>query len=160
FIIGAGFSVYQGVSTIIQGESDSSPPFVGYLVIGLSACVEAVSLAQANRRGDRGAAPADHSLPGYLPRPPRPPASSARLEDTAPLIGLGLALAGLILRQVTGSDLWDGLAALLIGALLIAVAVELARTNVGLLIGKQANPGLVDEIRDELTAQPEVLSVV
>jgi cation diffusion facilitator family transporter len=160
FIVGAGFSVYQGVSTILGGESDSSAPIVGYVVIGLSACVETVSLVQASGRVRREAARTDQSVPAYVRDPDDPTVKSVLLEDTAALIGLGLALAGLVLRQVTGSDFWDGLAALLIGVLLVAAAFELARTNVGLLIGKQAHPGLVDEIRNLLAAQPEVASVV
>ena len=56
--------------------------------------------------------------------------------------------------------MWDGIAALAIAALLIVVAFELARTNIGLLIGKQANPVLVEDIRSCLREQPEVLSVV
>ena len=68
------------------------------------------------------------------------------LEDSAAIVGLLLATLGLVLRQVTGSDVWDGIAALSIAALLIVAAFELARTNMGLLIGKQANPALVADI--------------
>jgi divalent metal cation (Fe/Co/Zn/Cd) transporter len=70
------------------------------------------------------------------------------------------AAAGLVLRQVTGNSVWDGIAALAIAVVLNVVAFELARTNVGLLIGKQANPKLVRAISDCLEVQPEVLSVV
>jgi divalent metal cation (Fe/Co/Zn/Cd) transporter len=82
------------------------------------------------------------------------------LEDSGALIGLAFAAVGLVLRQVTGNSMWDGIAALAIAALLIVIAFELARTNVGLLIGKQASPKLVEDIRASLDEQPDVLSVV
>jgi len=160
FIVGAGFSVYQGLTTILSGESDSSPPVVGYVVIGLSAAVEAVSLVQAGRNVKQEARRTDQAVPAYVRDPDDPTVKSVLLEDIAALTGLGLALAGLVLREVTGHDAWDGIAALAIGALLIVAAFDLARTNVGLLIGKQAHPGLVDAVRELIEAQPEVTSVI
>jgi len=130
------------------------------VVIGLSALVETVSLMQASGRVKREAKRSDQSVGAYVRDPDDPTVKSVLLEDVAALTGLGLALAGLVLRQVTGSDVWDGVAALAIGALLIVAAFELARTNVGRLIGKQAHPGLVEDIRALLADQPEVLSVV
>ena len=53
-------------------------------------------------------------------------------EDSAALVGLVLAALGLFLEQVTGDALWDGLAAILIGLLLVVVASTLARANVSL----------------------------
>jgi cation diffusion facilitator family transporter len=160
FTLGAGFSIYQGISTIVAGESDTSSPYLGYIVIVLSAIVEGSSLWQAVRRTRRESARTSMSVGAYVRDPDDPTVKSVVLEDSAALIGLGIAAAGLLLRQLTGDDLWDGIAALAIAALLMVVAFELARTNVGLLIGKQANPKLVADIRDTLERRPEVLSVV
>jgi cation diffusion facilitator family transporter len=160
FALGAGFSFYQGISTILNGESGAEAPLVGYIVIGLSAIVEASSLRQATSRLRRESRRTDMSVPDYVREPDDPTVKSVVLEDTAALIGLGFAAAGLILRQVTGHGYWDGLAALAIGVLLVVVAFELARTNVALLIGQQANPRLVAAIRDFLAERPEVLGVV
>ena len=160
FVLGAGFSVYQGVTTILSGEQDSSSPYVGYIVIGLAAAVESVSLAQAYRRVRRESRKLSTTVTGYVKEPEDPTVKSVILEDSAALIGLVFALVGLVLRQITGQDAWDGIAALAIAALLMTVAFELARTNVTLLVGRQANPKLVDEIERCLDEQPEVLSVV
>jgi len=160
FTLGAGFSVYQGLHTILWGESDSSAPWVGYVVIGLSAIVEAVSLRQAAGRVRRESHRVGMSSRQYVRDPDDPTTKSVILEDSAAMIGLAFAAAGLVLRQITGDDLWDGIAALCIGALLMVVAFELARTNVSLLIGRQASPWLVDQIRSSLAEQPEVLDVV
>jgi divalent metal cation (Fe/Co/Zn/Cd) transporter len=82
------------------------------------------------------------------------------LEDSAALIGLLIAFAGVGLHQLTGSSVWDGVASLMIGALLAAVAYSLARTNRGLLIGRQADPVMVRAIGARLREVPEVEAVV
>lgn len=160
FLLGAGFSIYQGLSTILQGESDTASPLVGYVVIALSAIVEGVSLANASRSVRNQSRSSHMSVRAYVRDPDDPTVKSVLLEDSAAIIGLGFAALGLLLRQITGSALWDGLAALAIGLLLIAVAFELARTNVILLIGKQANPRMVADIRELLQEHPGVLTVI
>jgi cation diffusion facilitator family transporter len=160
FGLGAGYSVYEGVSTITAGESGAGAPIVGYIVIGLCAAAETVSLVQASRRVRRESERTDTEVTKYVRDPDDPTVKSVLLEDAAALIGLGLALCGLVLRQITGQALWDGVAALAIGALLVGIAYELARTNVGLLIGKQANPQMVADIEECLLDQPEVGAVV
>jgi Co/Zn/Cd efflux system component len=47
---------------------------------------------------------------------------AALFEDTAALAGLILAAVGLLLRQLTGSPVWDGAASIAIGALLVVAA--------------------------------------
>lgn len=160
FALGAGFSIYQGVDTILNGEKDSASPWIGYVVIALSAIVEGVSLRQATGRAKRESRRMGMSVPEYVRDPDDPTVKSVVLEDTAAMVGLGFAAAGLALRQVTGDDVWDGIAALCIGTLLVVVAYELARTNVSLLIGRQANPQLVERIGALLAEQDEVLAVV
>jgi len=65
------------------------------------------------------------------------------LEDTASLIGIGVAAVGLILTQISGNALYDALAAVAIGAVLLATGFVLARENKALLIGERADPELV-----------------
>jgi cation diffusion facilitator family transporter len=160
FLLGAGFSIYQGLSVIFGGESEAASPLVGYVVIALSAIVEGVSLANASRNVHKQSRSSRVSVRAYVRDPDDPTVKSVLLEDSAAIIGLSFAALGLALRQITGSPLWDGLAALAIAALLITVAVELARTNVALLIGKQANPKLVNDIRETLRNHDGVLAVI
>ena len=81
-------------------------------------------------------------------------------EDSAALVGLLLAFGGIGLHQLTGSQVWDGVASIAIGLLLACVAYLLGRTNRGLLVGRQADPKLVRGIRDHLSAAPEIEAVV
>ena len=160
FVIGAGFSAFQGITTILNGESDSSPPTIGYIVLALSAVVEGVSLRQAFGRVRREARRTSQGFGDYVREPDDPTVKSVLLEDSAAIIGLLLATLGLVLRQVTGSEVWDGIAAVSIAVLLIAAAFELARTNMGLLIGKRANPALVSDIERTLAADDDIIAVV
>jgi cation diffusion facilitator family transporter len=74
-------------------------------------------------------------------------------EDSAAVVGLVIAAAGLILTDLTGTAVWDGLASILIGILLGAVALVIAREMSALLIGEAAT-------RDDRTAiRVAILSV-
>ncbi len=77
-------------------------------------------------------------------------------EDTAAIIGVCLALAGLALHQVTGSAVPDALASIAIGLLLVVVAVRLASRERELLTNQSASPSVVSTIRELLEAAPGV----
>jgi len=77
-------------------------------------------------------------------------------EDTAAMIGLVLAALGLALRQVTGSPAWDGGASIAIGGLLVVVAVRLGLDSRDFLIGRAADPRVLETIRDEIKKTPGV----
>ncbi|MEH0111139.1 cation transporter [Tersicoccus sp. MR15.9] len=61
------------------------------------------------------------------------------LEDTAALLGLLFALAGVSLTLLTGNGLWDAAGTALIGLLLVAVAAVLAVETRSLLLGESAS---------------------
>jgi divalent metal cation (Fe/Co/Zn/Cd) transporter len=117
-------------------------------------------LAQGLRAARAQAAAEEQTLAEYLRDPVDPTVKTVVLEDSAALTGLLLAFLGVLLHQITGSSKWDGGAALVIGALLVWVAFQLAQTNKGLLIGRQANIRLVRQIRLRIEEQPEVESLV
>ncbi|MEN8040115.1 MAG: cation diffusion facilitator family transporter [Actinomycetota bacterium] len=60
-------------------------------------------------------------------------------EDTAAVVGLVIAAAGVILADITGSAFWDGFASILIGLILGAVALVIAKEMSALLIGEAAS---------------------
>jgi divalent metal cation (Fe/Co/Zn/Cd) transporter len=93
-------------------------------------------------------------------RSPDTTVKAALFEDTAALIGLVLAAAGLALRQLTGSGVWDAAASMAIGALLIVVAVKLGLDSRDLLIGRAADPEEQGVIRDEIEHTPGVDALV
>jgi cation diffusion facilitator family transporter len=160
FASGAMFAFYEGFSTIFSEPREQSNPIVGYVVLALAFVMEAVSWRQANRQVRREAAEQQRSLLEYLKFVDDPAPKTVFLEDSAALVGLVLAFAGLCLHQLTGSAIWDGLASIAIGLLLAVVAYILGLTNLRLLIGRQADPKIVRGIQELLSAAPEIEAVV
>jgi cation diffusion facilitator family transporter len=81
-------------------------------------------------------------------------------EDSAAMVGLGLAALGLALRQVTGSPVWDGAASIAIGCLLVVVAFRLGFDSRDYLIGRAAAPRELEVIRAEIEGVPGVDALV
>jgi cation diffusion facilitator family transporter len=160
FVSGAAFSVYQGVHTIVEPDKAHHLLWINYPVLILAFVLEGLSLRQAVRQ-TRGEARQRRRPLGDVVRDPHDPTvRSVVLEDSAALIGVTTAALGVALHQITGSAFWDGLASLLIGALLVVAAVLLARTCQALLIGKQADAGLMRQIEARIEEQDEVDDVV
>src|SRR3954452_2935280 len=139
FVAGAGFSIYQGVETIISGESEG-PPLVSYIVLAVSFVLEGSSLIKAVKQVRGSAARFSTSPQRYLAATTDTTVKAVTFEDSAALVGLVLAALGLFLENLTGQAVWDGIAAILIGILLLLVAISLGRANVSLLIGQAASP--------------------
>jgi cation diffusion facilitator family transporter len=159
-VSGAAYSIYEGVRTIVGESGGLTRVWVSYVVLAGSAVLEAASFAQSSRELRQQARAEGVRVRDYLREPEDSTVKSVVLEDSAALVGLTLAFLGVAGRQLTGWAVWDGLAALAIGALLVVVAFALARTNMGLLIGKQANVRLVRKVRRFLEEQPEVEKLV
>ncbi|WP_433469721.1 cation diffusion facilitator family transporter [Spirillospora sp. CA-128828] len=161
FGMGALFSYYQGIQTLTghRGAAESDV-VVGYAVLGVAFVLEAISWQQALRQVRAAAREENLPLTAYIRRTDEPTAISVLLEDSAALVGLLIAFGGLGLHQLTGSATWDGVGSLLIGVLLTAVALVLGRINLNLLIGSQADPRLVADVRARLGRAPEVEWVV
>ncbi|SDJ52283.1 cation diffusion facilitator family transporter [Frankineae bacterium MT45] len=161
FASGAAFSIYEGVHTMLgHYERASESLWINYPVLLIAAVLEGFSLRQGVRQARGTARRHGRSLIGYLHDPDDPTVKSVVLEDSTALIGLAIAGAGVALHQLTGSAYWDGAASLLIGLLLVVVAFLLARTCEVLLIGQQADAGLIRAIDQRLTEQPEIDSVI
>jgi cation diffusion facilitator family transporter len=155
FTLGAGFSIWQGISTILGGE-EQGDPLIAYIVLAVSFVLEGASLFKAVKQV-RSAAKKWRVSPGrYLQTTTDTTVKAVTFEDSAALVGLVLAAAGLFLEHLTGNPMWDGIAAILIGVLLLMVAVSLGRANVSLLIGQAASGRIEEELRREIAALPHV----
>ena len=80
-------------------------------------------------------------------------------EDSAALIGLVIAAAGLGAHQLTGSAVPDAIGSILVGLLLAAVAIYLIDRNRELLIGEEADPRIRAAVIRALLNEPEVARV-
>lgn len=141
--MGAGVSFYEGVMHIRQPEPVEHP-LLNYLVLAVSVVFEGTSWYVALRefRARKG-----HL--GYFEafRLSKDPSTfTVLLEDSAALLGLLVALVGLIGAQLLAQPMLDGVASIGIAGVLAMSAMLLARETKGLLIGEPAHPAVSDAI--------------
>ena len=143
FALGAGMSIYEGILHVRNPEPivDAS---VNYVVLGLAFVFDGVSWWMSFRqfkaaKGAMGYYEAFRSSKD-------PPSFMVLFEDTADLIGIVLAAAGTYAASTLHLPVLDGVASILIGVMLAAIASLLARESKSLLIGERADPGLSSSI--------------
>ncbi|MFF3858428.1 cation diffusion facilitator family transporter [Streptomyces sp. NPDC002209] len=159
FAGGAVFSVYDGIHTLVQGEEPGDPA-LSYAVLAVAFVLEGYSLLVAWRQMRGEAARMRAPLGEYVKHTPDTAVKAVLLENVAALIGLVLAAGGLLGAQLTGSGVSDGIASLLIGLLLVAVAWELGRSNAQYLIGRPLPAAMRAEVREELLTVPHIEGVL
>jgi cation diffusion facilitator family transporter len=154
FIAGAGFSVFEGVLALRHG--DSGNPLIAYVVLAVSAVAEGTSLVRVLIQFRNEARRGNEELLDHVRSSPDTTVKTALFEDSTAMIGLALAALGLALRQVTGSPIWDGVASIVIGGLLVVVAFKLGLDSRDYLIGRAAAPKDLEVIRAEIENAPGV----
>ena len=156
FAVGAGVSIYEGLSHIRSPEKLGDPT-INYIVLGIAFALEGSSWVIAVREFNarRHGAGWWRSLLGS-----KDPAGFVVLfEDSAALLGLMVAAIGIWISHATADPRVDGLASVIIGVILAIVAVVLAREAKGLLIGESADPALIARIRELIEDRPEIVAV-
>lgn len=156
FAVGAGVSIYEGANHLRMPEPLGDPT-INYVVLAVAFGLEGTSWAIAVREFNarRDGAGWWRSLIGSKD----PPGFIVLFEDSAALIGLGLAGMGVWLSHHYGDPRFDGMASIAIGLVLALVAMVLAREAKGLLIGESADPALISRLRETIEARPEITSV-
>jgi cation diffusion facilitator family transporter len=159
FVLGAGFSAYQGIESLV-GHGEAGSATWSFVVLGLSFVFEGTSFVKAlvQLRGDSAAA--STGAFDHLQQEADPALRAVVWEDGAALVGLLVAAAGLALDTILGVRTWDGVASLAIAVLLIAVAYGLGRQNQEYLIGKAASPELQRSVADIIAEAEGVDSVM
>ncbi|MCM2130557.1 cation diffusion facilitator family transporter [Larsenimonas rhizosphaerae] len=156
FSIGAGVSLYEGIAHVMHPEPMSSP-MINYIVLGLGILFEGASWAFALHqfRKTKG----KWSYVEAVQRGKDPSLFMVVFEDSAALLGLFIALLGVMLSQWTGNPVFDGVASIIIGLILAGTAIWLAIETKGLLIGESANSRVVEGIRRQADDEPLIEAV-
>jgi cation diffusion facilitator family transporter len=158
FVAGGGFSIFEGILAL--GHEGSGDLLIAYIALALAGIAEGTSLIRAYSQMRAEARRSHTELVEHVQRSPDTTVKAALFEDIAAVIGLVLAAAGLVLRQLTGSGVWDAAASMAIGVLLIVVAVKLGLDSRDLLIGRAADPEEQQIIREEIEKTPGVDALV
>jgi len=159
FVVGGSLSVWRGVTELIHGESSAENYLIAYIVLGIAFVLESMSLLQAVRQLGGEAREFDRDLLAHVLQTSDPTTRAVFAEDTAALIGIVIAVAGIGLHQLTGNAVWDGVGSILVGLLLGAVAVLLIDRNRRFLVGQPASPQLREAVIARLQQLPEVTAV-
>ncbi|WP_294333137.1 cation diffusion facilitator family transporter [uncultured Sphingomonas sp.] len=156
FGLGAGVSVYEGYLHILDPEP-LRDPLVNYIVLGIATAMEGTSWVVAIRefRASKG----DCGWWTAIRESKDPAGFIVLFEDSAALAGLVVAAIGIWASHAWGDPRIDGMASIVIGLILAAVATLLAREAKGLLIGERANPELIAQVRTMLEAEPQITAV-
>jgi cation diffusion facilitator family transporter len=156
FVAGAGFSLYEGLSRIFGPEKDTGSYGVAYAVLAFAALAEGASLLRAYRQTRDEAAASRQSHARYVRASRDPTTKTVLFEDSAAVVGVMVAFAGVALHEATGNQLFDGLASVVIAVILAVVAVALGRDTRALLIGEAASPEEREAITQIIEAHPAV----
>lgn len=137
FALGAGVSFYEGIVHIMAPEPVANVK-VNYIVLGLSFLFEGTSWMVAlkefrREKGKQGWLQAVQSSKD-------PSVYTVLFEDSAALLGLIVAFAGILAAELLEMPELDGAASIGIALILGATAIFLARESKGLLIGEPASP--------------------
>ena len=156
FALGGTVSIYKGWQHLAHPAEISSLT-INYVVLGLALVFEGAALWVAFKEFNRSRG--SRSIIEAIRRGKDPTLFVVVFEDSAALLGLLIALVGLILYQLTGNSIFDGLASILIGVVLILTAIALAIESKNLLIGESADPLIVAAIHETVAADNCVLSI-
>jgi cation diffusion facilitator family transporter len=153
FGVGAGVSIYEGIVHLRRPELAENP-LLNYAVLAISMLFEGVAWTMALRefrrtKGTRGWLRA-------VSRSKNPSLFVVLFEDSAAMLGLVAAFAGVLLTQITGDPRFDGAASIVIGCILAGTATWLAYETHGLLLGEGAHPEVVAAIRKMVLERPEI----
>jgi cation diffusion facilitator family transporter len=159
FLAGAAFAVGYGVYELLHPSNETSTYLPAYAVLAVSFAAEGTSWLRARRQTRGEARAAGRQVIEYVRTSRDPNVKMVLFEDSAALAGIGIAAAGLILHQVTGASQWDSGASVLIGAMLMIVALALARDSRHLLLGAAALPEERKAIERVIAEHPGIAEV-
>ena len=143
FALGAGVSFYEGVMHIMAPEPVANA-MVNYVVLGLSFLFEGSSwyVALKEFRREKGRLGWIEAV--QLSKDPS--VYTVLFEDSAALLGLIVAFAGILAAEIFAMPALDGAASIGIAMILGATAIFLARESKGLLLGEPASPEVQEKV--------------
>lgn len=147
FALGGGISIYEGIKHLQQPEAISNP-MINYVVLGLAMVFEGAAWFFAFKEFKKV-----KGKWGYIEaiqRAKDPSIFVVLFEDSAAMLGLLVAFLGVALSQATGILIFDSIASIIIGLILIGTSIWLAYETKSLLIGESANHATIQGVRNIL----------
>ncbi|XP_076817753.1 proton-coupled zinc antiporter SLC30A9, mitochondrial-like [Clavelina lepadiformis] len=151
FCIGCGASIYHGIQVLAHptmGVDVASP--MSFMVLAGSAIIESISLVVAINETRSNAKKNGISFTDYVNESRDPSTNVVLLEDSAAVLGVGIAGAALAMTHYAANPVYDAIGSIAIGGLLGAVASFLVTTNVNALIGRSIPQSQLQSLQETL----------
>ena len=156
FAVGGGMSIVSGVLHIVNRTAAEADVW-NYAVLGVAAVFESISWyfgLRAFRKEQAG-----RGVIETIKVSKDPTTFSVLLEDSAALVGLALAFAGIYLSAALDMPSLDGASSIAIGVLLCVIALVMVYESKGLLVGEGVSRATAQGIRELITVDADVESV-
>ena len=165
FGISGILSLEQGFSSLLGEGHSFEDPLINYVVLAIAAGFEgnALRIAIGHFKKpivERGEKVKLSNLFVEFKNSKDTSILTVIVEDTAALLGIGVATIGILLTDITGNTQYDAISSIIIGSLLMFFAFFLAKENRGLLLGESVSEAQKKQIISVVTAIPEVQRVV
>ncbi|MGO9854251.1 MAG: cation diffusion facilitator family transporter [Acidimicrobiales bacterium] len=134
FVAGAAFSLREGIEELIHPSTTTSF-LVAYIVLVFSTVFDLVSIRQS---AGQMAGRARRYNREFLEESQVTSDTTLRavfLEDAASIFGDVITIAALGLNQITGSSIFQGVAAVLIGLVMVRIGLRLVQRSHDFLVG-------------------------
>jgi cation diffusion facilitator family transporter len=156
FGIGGGMSVYEGIIHVMHPQPVTDPVW-SYIVLGVAFIAEGTSWVIALKEFSPSVEAKNAWQALRLSKDPA--IFTVLAEDSAALAGIIVAFLGVFLGNFLSNPYLDGVASIIIGIILAAVAFFLAFESRDLIVGESAGSSMTKRICEIAQAEPGVRSV-
>jgi cation diffusion facilitator family transporter len=157
FSLGGGLSIYHGIHSLRMPEPLTDPTW-NYVVLGVAFLFEGYSW-NVSRRALNGHRRPGASLWQTVRASKDASTFTVFIEDTAALIGIVVAAAGIFLGHLFDNPYIDPAASVVIGLLLVGAAFTLARETGALLLGESVGVEQTGKLKELFRADPAIETV-
>lgn len=134
FTLGCVVTIWHAISDYLNPSPQSSWWIISVVILVVSFLVEGYTCLIAFKEVYKQKR--NMSLLKYLRTTDDSALAAVLLEDSTAVLGILLALSGIVITRITGNHVFDVIAAVIIGLMLGFIAWYLGTTNAKLLIGK------------------------
>lgn len=165
FGISGILSLEQGVSSLFEKAHQIKDPQISYIVLTIAFGFEANALRVALKQFlreiiEKGEKISFSSMIEHFKESKDVALLTVIVEDCAALLGIIIAGIGILLSDITGNAIYDAIASLFIGGILMFFAFFLAKENRGLLIGESVTNREYKKIVRSIQEIPEVNKLI
>lgn len=165
FGISGILSLEQGVSSLFEKAHQIKDSQISYIVLTIAFGFEANALRVALKQFlreiiEKGEKISFSSMIEHFKESKDVALLTVIVEDCAALLGIIIAGIGILLSDITGNAIYDAIASLFIGGILMFFAFFLAKENRGLLIGESVTNREYKKIVRSIQEIPEVNKLI